>query len=480
MAKQSEYQKKLLEIHKETNKGLVPFFKILLADIQDYQEPAPFHYQISETLLNDNRSFAIEMARETAKTTYVLKTFPLYCLTYPRDDRRYIVVIKQNQTLATAKLMEIIREHETNPVIKQNIVKTIKRAGDAYEVVVRGEDKRDYEMRIEAYGKGAAIRGLSWGNLRPQIIIGDDLQSLEDSTSETTMEKDWDWFLSDVKFLAKTGRIFLIGNNLGDRCITERILNGTDLGFEKMRIPILSEGVSTWPSRFPVDFLQKEKAEFAALGKLEIWYRERMCVALPEEKQIFKKDCFRYFEQADLPEQYTCYLAVDLAISEKKSADDVVLMVVGKSNNNPNWYILEYIGGKLDPLKTIDAIFSMYEKYRPVKVGIESVAYQRALSFFVKEEMKKREVYFNIVELKNAAKSKEERIKGLQPLFKTGVIFHRHNMIELESQLLTFPKGLHDDYIDALAMVLQLVGTTNSSNMKTYKRGYEKYLDSLK
>jgi len=474
------YQVKLAKIHAETRKGLVPFFKIMLADLDDYQEPAPFHYEISDILLDKAGHFAVEMARETAKSTYVLKAFPLYKLTYPSDDCRFMVIIKQNQDLACSKLLEIIKEHENHPVLKRNIVQVNKRSAQAYEVVVRGMEKKNYTIRIEAYGKGSAIRGLTWNNLRPQIIIGDDLQSLEDSQSEAVQTKDWDWFLSDVKFLAKTSRLFIIGNNLGERCIIERIINEPKLNFTTLKIPLIINGESSWASRFPMEFLENEKKEFVALGKLEIWYRERMCVALPEEKQTFKKEYFRYFEQTDLPEQYTCYLTVDLAISEKKSADDVVVLVVGKSDNSPNWYILEYIGGKLDPLKTIDAIFKLYEKYRPVKVGIESVAYQRALSFFVKEEMKRREVYFNITELKNASQSKEERIKGLQPMFKTGVIKHRSNMIELETQLLSFPKGIHDDYLDALAMVLQLVETTTNSNMKTYKRGYEKYLDSLK
>ena len=40
---------------------------------------------------------------------------------------------------------------------------------------------------------------------------------------ETVTESDWEWFLTDIIFLGRNSRIFMIGNNLGDRCIVETI-----------------------------------------------------------------------------------------------------------------------------------------------------------------------------------------------------------------------------------------------------------------
>jgi hypothetical protein len=74
---------------------------------------------------------------------------------------------------------------------------------------------------------------------------------------------------------------------------------------------------------------------------------------------------------------------VDLAISQDKRADDTVVMVLWKHKEWPNWYVMEYVDWKFDPLQTIDIIFSLYIKYRPLRVWIESVAYQKALSYFI-------------------------------------------------------------------------------------------------
>lgn len=43
-------------------------------------------------------------------------------------------------------------------------------------------------------------------------------------TSDSVLEKDYNWFLSDIVFLGKKSRIFMIGNNLGESCLIERVI----------------------------------------------------------------------------------------------------------------------------------------------------------------------------------------------------------------------------------------------------------------
>lgn len=473
---------KLLAVYNEGVKGLVEFYRMFLSD-EEYCEPAPFHYRISDVLLKEKGHFAIEMFRESAKSTYVLKTFPLYKLAFPSDDCRYIVLIKNNQTLADAKLKEIVDIYRSHALLNKNFITVHKQSASSFEITVRSTDQRNIRVRIEAYGKGSSIRGITWGELRPQIIICDDLQDTQDAISQTVTEKDWDWFLSDVNFLAKRGRIVIIGNNLGERCIVERILQHKTLGYEQLKIAAMDDkGKSTWPAAFSDEYLDQEKKQFLDLDKIGIWYRERMCIAMPEETRVFKKDYFRYFDEEDIKyKELEFTLTVDLAISQKEDADETVLCVVGREPDKPDWYLMEFVAGKLTPLETIDAIFSIYEDYRPVKIGIESVAYQKALLYFVLEEQKRRRVYFNVEEIKSK-KNKEERIKGLQPLFNTGVIHHRDNMPKLEHQLLAFPLGLHDDWPDALSMQLELQDNTYKRHgiRNHFGNGYRDPLKSLK
>jgi hypothetical protein len=70
--------------------------------------------------------------------------------------------------------------------------------------------------------------------------------------------------------------------------------------------------------------------------------------------------------------------------------------------------------------------------------------------------MRERSIFLPIEELKTET-SKEIRIMGLQPRFETGAIYIRKNMLDLEDELLRFPKGQTDDLIDALAHQLQII-----------------------
>ena len=276
-------EKKLKKAYDLGKRSLVNFRKIFLATGEGECQPAPFHYQWSDILLDGTGNDAIEGFRESAKTQYVLRAFLQHCFVYPDKRRDYIVLIKKNTRLAQAKLKEIIAEYESNPVLKHNLVKIKEQSGDVFSADVKDEHGKIHNVRIESYGKGSAIRGLANVDRRPKIVIIDDQQDLEDATSDTVCEIDWEWFLGDVKFLGQSCRIFIIGNNLGERCILERIeVNKDNLDFRFTRIPIHTNNIPAWDAKYTIEGIEKEKADYERVGKIDIWLRERVCVAVGE------------------------------------------------------------------------------------------------------------------------------------------------------------------------------------------------------
>jgi hypothetical protein len=454
------YDLKLLAIHKEAHQDLVKYFKILLSDQDNYKEPAKFHYILSDILLKENTHCAVEMFRESAKSAYVLKAYPIYKLNYPTRQSRYIVIIKQNQDLASAKLTEIITEYKTNKATSFNLLQTHKESAQVFEATVRGKGFLSTRVRIEAYGKGASVRGLSWNNQRPQIIIADDIQDLEDSQSDTVLEKDWNWWLSDVMFLAKTGRVFIIGNNLGQKCIIERIAKST-LGFKMLKIPAIDDkGEATWPQQFSKEFLEKEKQKYAEIGKLDIWYRERMCRTVSPEMQKFKYDKVKYYTEKDLEGKIVNnYILVDRAYSTARTADFTGIIVLSVDLMN-NWYIrlAKRFKGKTDNPEgeLIKYLFGLIDIFKPLKTGIEQKAFKYTFKTTLENEMRKRDKFFIVEELKDLGKNKAMRIEGLLPRFESGSIYFKTNHTELLEELYNFPTSEYDDLSDALAYGLEL------------------------
>ena len=53
-----------------------------------------------QSLLHDHSNVVMEAFRQSAKSSYVLRAFPLHCISFPHKDRDFIVIIKNNATQA--------------------------------------------------------------------------------------------------------------------------------------------------------------------------------------------------------------------------------------------------------------------------------------------------------------------------------------------------------------------------------------------
>lgn len=441
----------IVELYKAISESLVNFIKAFI--VSKPLKPAKFHYWLSDVLLKHKFNVAIEGFRESGKTSFVVYAYPLYCLTFPHPDRSYIVFLKASDEQAKQRLHDIRDMYFNNKLMSANI-QYVYSQGDVLDVLT----KEGIRIRMEAYGKGANIRGLTWMSRRPDIVILDDVQTVEDVRSQTVSDRDWEWFLSDVYMLSKVSRIFMIGNNLGDRCILERLSrNATSFGFKFYRIPAIKDGNPTWAAKFSIEELNAERKAYQEAGKLDVWMRERMCQSISEETQIFKKSYFQYYDR--LPKgQYNRFIAVDLAISQKSTADYTAMTVLAVNNQNQR-FIEDIDFGRYDVNTIIEHLFELVIKYRPVKVFVEKVAFQAVMEQLIRKEMLKRNVFFQL-EMVQPKGKKEDRIRSLQPYYAAHSIWHKKDapyLTELENELIMFTdtgtKAEHDDLIDSLEMV---------------------------
>lgn len=453
---------------KKIKNCLVDYRYVVLSNDAENELKSPyFHYDLSDLLLKDKGNVAIEMFRESGKSAYALRTFPLHSLSYPSKDRDYIVIIKKNQTLASNKLKELIDEYANNPLVRHNLVQIKEQNAQAFSVDVKNERGEIVNVRIEAYGKGAAIRGLSNQDRRPKVIVLDDIQDKEDARSETVTETDWNWFLSDVIFLGKTARIFLIGNNLGERCVIERTINhAKELKFQALRIPVMKDGKPTWEEKQSLEEIKEEMASYAAMGKLDIWYAEKMCQALAVESRIFQEDDYRYYSRhnkEDLINRCNVYACLDPASSTSNTACYRAITITGVDADN-YWFLLDVRFGRWDSDETISKIFDVVKTYGLKDFHIEKGWYEQVIKPFLMKEMQRRNIFFNIVPLEHAKQgTKLERIKLLQPRFKAHSVYFPDEadwLPEFKSELAGVTKdeikSEYIDCVDAFAMTEQV------------------------
>ena len=310
--------------------------------------------------------------------------------------------------------------------------------------------------------------------------IVDDPQDTDDASSQVALESDWNWFLSNVIFLGQTTRVFLIGNNLGEKCIIERVISMDgqleSIKFNSKRIAALTEdGKSAWEAKRSVAEIELEKEDFRRLGKLDIWLREKMCQAVGEELRAFDPQDYRYFPFPDTEKilaQCNRFGVLDPASSPEMTSCYRAIVVVGCNSDN-HWFVADVPFGRWDSAQMIDEIFGAVQKYEIQDFGIEKGIFKQVLEPFIYKEMARRNVFFNIVPIEHAKRgSKLERIKMLQPRFKAHQIWFPNEakwLAELQLELAGVTKdaikSLYSDLMDALAMIPQIVKVPGKKNI---------------
>jgi predicted phage terminase large subunit-like protein len=167
-----------------------------------------------------------------------------------------------------------------------------------------------------------------------------------------------------------------------------------------------------------------------------------------KENQEFHEEWFNYYDI--IPTGGRTFTTVDPAFSKKLSADDSAI-TTGKFIWD-KLYILEQTAGKFDPAELEDKILYHTKKWRPEKVGIEAVAAQTTIWFSLRNRFKKEWIYINVDDIRQNG-DKEAKIRSLIPLYRNWQIFHHQELQKLESQLMKFPRGKHDDCPDSLQML---------------------------
>jgi len=357
---------------------------------------------------------------------------------------------------------------KTRDVVNSNRYK------DIFDVSLKQDSKAKDKWTTNSGGSYTSVGrgGATTGRGANIFLIDDPVKDREEAESITIREKTWGWYTSVVNTrLEKNGAIVIIMTRWHTDDLVSRVLDKSEETGEDWTIvsfPAIAEEDEKYRKKGePLWSAKKDLDELDVIKALNIydWFALYQQVPIAAEIQEFKQDWFKYWNDDLLKGKDLYYYdLVDLA-GEKVTSDNNVVLTIAKERTSPEIYIIDCYAGHYDPGEVIDRLFFNKNKYgnRYVRAGIETVAYQKSFEYWVKEEQKKRQVYFDVVSLK-AKTQKEIRIRGLVPMYKAGVIYHNNRMTDLETELITFPRGKTDDRIDALAYMQQVLKPTVLSN----------------
>ena len=127
-------------------------------------------------------------------------------------------------------------------------------------------------------------------------------------------------------------------------------------------------------------------------------------------------------------------------------------------------------------MECADEIFKISKRYSPIRrINIETIAYQEMLRDYIMKRSKKEGLFLPGIHkgIKNYGnqKKKDRLFEGLQPMFKAGAVHLKKNMHEFIGELLDFPKGSHDDCIDAFWLSTQFAKGNTKAGKSIKEKG---------
>ncbi|HHE3599938.1 phage terminase large subunit [Pasteurella multocida] len=326
----------------------------------------------------------------------------------------------------------------------------------------------------------AGVQGPITGRGAHCAIIDDVLRDREAAESEVTRQAIIDWYSSTLYTrLAPGGGVIVIMTrwheaDLGGwllSCMKEAEQELAETGewpedadrWEVVKYPAIATHDEEY--RKAGEALHPERYDIKALNKIKRTLIPRDWEALYQQNPVsadgdyFKKEHFRLYDTAPDISTLRVYAAWDLAIGKKDSNDFTCGVVVGIDRSNDIWLLHRYYG-RWSADELIQKFFECQDTWSPALQGIEHGQIEMTLEPFILKEINEKKKKFSYIKLKTRGNDKMTRARPIQGRMEQGrVHFPRQApwFQEMQNEMLAFPAGKHDDQVDALAWIGQMI-----------------------
>jgi hypothetical protein len=419
-----------------------------------YNPFSSLHDEIFKLLDDDSKQrVAIAAPRGFGKTTINTITYPAKRILF--QEKKFIVPVSATATHAVMQGENLKRELMTNVNIRKLFgpLKSDVFSKDCW-ITAGG-------TMVMPRGAGQQVRGILYGNQRPDLIIVDDLEDAESVMNPELRLKLKDWFFADlcncVDRSSKDWRIIVIGTVLHEDALLVNLLD--DPEWDSVRLEICDDDLkSNWPDFMPDSEVRKLYEGYKRRKQLDVFYREYRNIPISTENATFKADMFKYHDETKLvPSHLTNVVIVDPAKTVQLHSADSAVVCWGIDRTSKLMHFRDCTADTLYPDQLYDAIFDMVVQYNADILAIEVTSLNEFILQPLKNEMRKRGIFPHLVAL-NARGKKEERVAWLAPFYRQGYITHNKAISEkYEQQLLTFPRSRKWDVMDAAAYIVEVM-----------------------
>jgi predicted phage terminase large subunit-like protein len=394
------------------------------------------------TIQTENQYIALNMPPRHSKSMTITETLPSYYLGQFTEDR--IIEISYNDTFA-------------RKFGKKNKEKVRQYGKELFDVEIARDSSAHDEWSLDNNIGGMISRGVLsgiTGQGADLMIIDDPIKNREEADSETHRQKVWDEWVDSFSTRLHPGAIvILILTRWHEDDLQGRLLNpeyGDPLNWQVYNFPLEAEendvlgrkaGEPLWPERYGYSFIAERKKYPSSFNAL---YQGR---PTSQEGNLIKRDWWKYYDV--LPRIQKRILSVDATFKDETDNDYVAIQVWGKSR--ADMYLIDNVKARMNFPTTLQAIRNILKKH-PGIAGkyVEDKANGPAIISMLNREIG------GFIKV-NPQGGKIARVNAVSPYIESGNVFLPrqaewvHDFVE---EAASFPKGKHDDQVDAMSQAL--------------------------
>lgn len=420
----------------------------------EYQQPE-FHKEIIELITKNEPQFVCIVAfRGSAKSTLCSFALPIWRAICTKQ-KKFVVIICQNQNRASQTLINIRRELENNELLINDFGPFLSSTTIEWNFTNLMLDQ--FDAKISAVSIGETNRGMRHGAHRPDLMIADDIEDVQSSKTLDLRDKLWGIINGEIIPLGspKTSFVF-IGNLVHQDSVMMRLKNAIQSGKKPgvyREYPLLDDNNQClWPSKYPdqksIDNLKNSisENEFA---------REYQLQAISNDEQIIKQEWIEYYDQ--LPsDRYLnrIIVTIDPAFSVSETAAKTAMITASLHSfpdNQKKMYIHPNpVNFRLDNTEFVSMIKAIYQNLgvaNAIKIIVEEAGQQGMLV----EEL--QGVGIPAEGMKTRGSDKRTRLWSTSNNVKQKLIlFPREGCEELIKQIVFFDNMRYYDLADSFSM----------------------------
>jgi len=280
-----------------------------------YAEPAPFHKQATRRILNNPEWYEVRSwSRELAKSTRTMFEVLYLVLT---GQKRYVLLISNNETNAINLLEPYRIQLDSN----QRIINDYG-PQETLGKWSAGEFTTRNGAAFKAIGAGQSPRGTRNEEVRPDVLIFDDLDTDEDCRNPAIIDKRWRWIEDaaiGTRSISKGTLILFCGNIIAKDCCVVRAQQYADyVDIVNIRD---AKGRSTWPAKNTEAHIDRVLSQKSYISSQREYFNNPIT-----EGSIFKEMHWKILPPLTAYKFLVCYIDLSYKSTSRNDYKAAVLM----------------------------------------------------------------------------------------------------------------------------------------------------------